>query len=182
MGFSISDARLLLNIHTITSRRILLLRCLLNKVLYGPGAEELRCLLNENVKTTDRRLRHNNLFILPSINSNFGRRRFTFQAITAQNNNAKLDDILSFELELSWLLIAMISFSTLALQHHTFTSFTLYYLSTEFNEHSHFRLRGFCPVEGFLLVSLTSTCSHLFFWSFYFIMRSTELRFSSNPQ
>ena len=79
-GFSITDARILLNLHTLLSRRQFSFANLVNRILSGTGSQRLLTTI-ESLSKHDRSLRSNCKYILPSANTNIGKRRFSFQAI-----------------------------------------------------------------------------------------------------
>lgn len=92
--FSITDSRIILNLHTICSRRSFFFSNLVIKTLCGLTSSELFKLLENRPKHT-RQLRSNCNYVLPPSSSNLGKRRFTSCAIKSLTSN---DFNLSFEI------------------------------------------------------------------------------------
>jgi hypothetical protein len=78
-NFSITDARSLLNIPTLQSRRTVLFQNLVKKCLIQTSNQLRSTLYNE--PSHNRTLRSACTRILPSVNTQLGKRRFTYQAI-----------------------------------------------------------------------------------------------------
>ena len=78
--FSVTDGRRLLNLHTLCSRWFYFFRNLVHKVQCGLASSELYQLI-ENISSHQMNLRSSCRHILPSVNTNNGKRRFSFCAV-----------------------------------------------------------------------------------------------------
>ena len=80
--FSMTDGKRLLNLHTLCSRQFYFFRNLVHKVQCGLASSELYQLI-ENVSFHQINLRSSCRHILPSVNTNNGKKRFSFCAVQA---------------------------------------------------------------------------------------------------
>ena len=93
--FSVTDGRILLNLHTLCARRDFFFRSMVGKAQCALASDELRNLLDQ-VLTHKRTLRSGSNYVLPSANINFRKRRFTYNAIKLLHYGL-CTDILSFD-------------------------------------------------------------------------------------
>ena len=98
MEFSITDARKLLNLHTLASRRALFFRCVVHKAASGAGSMALYHHINQQ-EATSRSLRSGCHLILPAVNSNRGRLSFLYNSIKLLKGDLDLPEYPLFHID-----------------------------------------------------------------------------------
>ena len=88
--FSVSDGRRLLNVYTLSSRRALFYRNLVGKVASGTAAAALYEHVYSGQQSMSLGLRSKCRVVLPSINTNFGKSLFKYNAIKILKGESEL--------------------------------------------------------------------------------------------